>query len=519
MKSFSYLPHKNKELWEKKKLLFEKPISNIKEIKSIFYDHDCKFFDKIDKLYKNEGEEFIKIYGHLKDLALNINEILPTEIPLLKTRTKGKCELTRKQTALIFLLSFLDLIDLKQEQYKNKNFFNVSNILYKKFDSTFEFGRCFLNYLTIIGKWLSEKNDILNEKITYFRDTKEFDDKIFEKEQKLCEIKIIEEGSLFNGKAAYGVDFANKYIGGGVLGGGCVQEEILFAIEPEAIVSMFFMEVMDDNDAIRIDNTIQYSCYEGYGRDFKFVKSAVNMSDLSKIKKSKFIAIDAVIQFSLKYGVFREEDIKRDIHKAFVGFNLVNYEESGENEKKEDNNNKVKEKIEEKIEENGETEKIEKENNEKKENNEEKEKKEKEKNKNEDKLEKEKKENKENNENNEKKEMNKEELKSKEEKSISTGNWGCGAFRGDHELKFLQQWVAASFAGIERLDYYTFNSKKMKFVIKQLDKIKEKYMNANELYKDLINKKLVEEEVLEILLGEKNTDKDNDEIFSILKCK
>ena len=94
--------------------------------------------------------------------------------------------------------------------------------------------------------------------------------------------------------------------------------------------------------------------------------------------------------------------------------------------------------------------------------------------------------------------------------------WG---FRGDHELKFLQQWVAASFAGIERLDYYTFNSKKMKFVIKQLDKIKEKYMNANELYKDLINKQLVEEEVLEILLGEKNTDKDNDEIFSILKCK
>ena len=214
MKSFSYLPHKNKELWEKKKLLFEKPISNIKEIKSIFYDHDCKFFDKIDKLYKNEGEEFIKIYGHLKDLALNIHEILPTEIPLLKTRTKGKYELTRKQTALIFLLSFLNLIDLKQEQYKNKNFFNVSNILYKKFDSTFEFGRCFLNYLTIIGKWLSEKNDILNEKITYFRETKEFDDKIFEKEQKLCEIKIIEEGSLFNGKATYGVDFANKYIGG-----------------------------------------------------------------------------------------------------------------------------------------------------------------------------------------------------------------------------------------------------------------------------------------------------------------
>jgi poly(ADP-ribose) glycohydrolase len=33
------------------------------------------------------------------------------------------------------------------------------------------------------------------------------------------------------------VDFANKKIGGGVLKNGCVQEEILFAIFPEAIIS------------------------------------------------------------------------------------------------------------------------------------------------------------------------------------------------------------------------------------------------------------------------------------------
>jgi poly(ADP-ribose) glycohydrolase len=28
------------------------------------------------------------------------------------------------------------------------------------------------------------------------------------------------------------VDFANEYIGGGCLGDGCVQEEIMFAIRP-----------------------------------------------------------------------------------------------------------------------------------------------------------------------------------------------------------------------------------------------------------------------------------------------
>lgn len=31
-------------------------------------------------------------------------------------------------------------------------------------------------------------------------------------------------------------------------------------------------------------------------------------------------------------------------------------------------------------------------------------------------------------------------------KNIATGFWGCGAFKGDLELKFLIQWIAASWA-------------------------------------------------------------------------
>ena len=30
---------------------------------------------------------------------------------------------------------------------------------------------------------------------------------------------------------------------------------------------------------------------------------------------------------------------------------------------------------------------------------------------------------------------------------VATGNWGCGAFRGDPQLKFLIQWIAASVCG------------------------------------------------------------------------
>ena len=48
------------------------------------------------------------------------------------------------------------------------------------------------------------------------------------------------------------VDFACNMIGGGVLGAGLVQEEILFLINPELIVSRLFTEKLDDNECLII---------------------------------------------------------------------------------------------------------------------------------------------------------------------------------------------------------------------------------------------------------------------------
>ena len=41
-------------------------------------------------------------------------------------------------------------------------------------------------------------------------------------------------------------------------------------------------------------------------------------------------------------------------------------------------------------------------------------------------------------------------------KVIATGNWGCGAFGGNLQLKFIIQYLAASAAGVD-LEYFTFN--------------------------------------------------------------
>ena len=254
---------------------------------------------------------------------------------------------------------------------------------------------------------------------------------------------------MFDGDASFCVDFANKFIGGGALEGGCVQEEILFATHPEAVISMFFMEVMSDNDAIRIDNLIKFSDYEGYAHTFKFVKSSINKdTNLETIKKINIIAIDAVVCFSQKYEIISTENIQRDIHKAYVGFSLIFY----------GRNKSIEPKIDDKKGKKVKNKKI-------------------------------------------KNEKTKEKKLEEDNNSISTGNWGCGAFRGDHELKFFEQWVSASFAGVQRLDYYTYGSKEMSKIIERLNEIKSIYSNAYDLYNILVNEKFVEGEILNYLLS------------------
>ena len=391
--------------------LFEKnEFKNINDVNKVFYSNKCNFFNIIDKRYPKEGEEFIKVFDYLKNsLVLKIDELFKEKyIPILKTGENSENIFTRKQVALLFLLSFLDVLFV--EARKNMNYFNIGYLLIKKHEVAVQFGRSFLNYLTVIGKWISENNPILEEQIIFKRNSINSMEYLYNqdttKETKLCQLMMDTKESLFNGKASYCVDFANKYIGGGVLNCGCVQEEILFCIDPEAIVSLYFMEVMSDNDAIGIYNTIQYSNYKGYGYSFTYDGCAIDFKDDKNNKKHRIIAIDA-ISLRYSYNFFfssnktSSQDINRDIHKAYVGFSLANLDNSIE-------------------------------------------------------------------------------------KTISTGNWGCGAFGGNHELKFIQQWIAASFAGIDRLDYYTFGDKEAVLVAKFYDKIKEKFKTAEKLYNALI---------------------------------
>lgn len=87
---------------------------------------------------------------------------------------------------------------------------------------------------------------------------------------KLSQMQVLSDGLIEKeGVGMLQIDFANKYIGGGILDNGCVQEEIRFAICPELIVSQLFTEKLLDNEVLIITGCEQLNNYSGYGRSFK----------------------------------------------------------------------------------------------------------------------------------------------------------------------------------------------------------------------------------------------------------
>ncbi|CAJ1926507.1 unnamed protein product [Sphenostylis stenocarpa] len=92
------------------------------------------------------------------------------------------------------------------------------------------------------------------------------------------------------------VDFANKYLGGGALGRGCVQEEIRFMVSPELIAGMLFLPAMADNEAIEIVGVERFSSYKGYASSFRFSGDYVDQRKVDTLgrRKTRIVAIDAL---------------------------------------------------------------------------------------------------------------------------------------------------------------------------------------------------------------------------------
>eukprot|EP01135_Chromosphaera_perkinsii_P005850 Nk52_evm10s368 gene=Nk52_evmTU10s368 len=145
--------------------------------------------------------------------------------------------------------------------------------------------------------------------------------------EKLRQCTFLAEGKIEDEGCEYVMlDFANKFIGGGVLSRGSVQEEILFMIYPELIVSRLLCEELADNESLMVYGCERFSSYAGYGSSFAWSKPFYEKRDRDAWGRlaNQVLAIDAYIMSNFEMQL-HDKFLYRELNKAFSGFHYNSF--------------------------------------------------------------------------------------------------------------------------------------------------------------------------------------------------
>ncbi|GFP98315.1 poly(ADP-ribose) glycohydrolase 1 [Phtheirospermum japonicum] len=364
------------------------------------------FFD--DLMNKDEAEKwFQQVVPRLADLLMRLPALLDshyqnagvingmaTGLRLLKSQQSGIVFLSQELIAALLVCALFCLFPTNNRGAKHLPLINFDDLfvcLYKYYSVSQENKvKCIIHYFERICSNLPMGNVSFERKVLHLKNSPTSDivypeaDLWSKSVSSLCQLEVCTTGLIEDQLSeALEVDFANKYIGGGALSRGCVQEEIRFMINPELIASTLFLPSMADNEAIEIVGAERFSSYIGYAKSFRFSGDYVDKKSVDTMgrRRTRIVAIDALCSPGKRQ--YRLECLLREINKAFCGF--LDQHKCQSDQVKQNNEGQV------------------------------------------------------------------------HEIGVATGNWGCGAFGGDPEVKVVIQWLAASQARRPFILYYTFS--------------------------------------------------------------
>ncbi|CAG9802342.1 unnamed protein product [Chironomus riparius] len=258
------------------------------------------------------------------DLALKMPDLIKCSIPLLKKGMNKSISMTQEQAATILANAFLCTFPRRNTTKRESEYGNYPDINFHKLfngedQKVIEKLKCIINYFERVIKEMPkgiltftrrsiQRNQFPNwkEEIKTFQNLK---------------YSITSENKIEDASGMLQVDFANKAIGGGVLGNGAVQEEIRFCMNPELIVARLFTECLENEESFIMIGTEQFNSYFGYATNFRFAGNFIDKteSDNFRRKKCQIVAIDAFRYDNYKEQ-FTEANLIRELNKAYSGF-------------------------------------------------------------------------------------------------------------------------------------------------------------------------------------------------------
>ncbi|XP_066204296.1 poly(ADP-ribose) glycohydrolase isoform X2 [Saccopteryx leptura] len=277
------------------------------------------FWDKV--LEEAEAQHLYQsILPDMVKIALCLPNICTQPIPLLKQKMNHSITMSQEQIASLLANAFFCTFPRRNAKMKSE----YSSYPDINFNRLFE-GRSSrkpekLKTLFCYFRRVTEKKP--TGLVTFTRQSLEDFPEWERCEKPLTRLHVTYEGTIEgNGQGMLQVDFANRFVGGGVTSAGLVQEEIRFLINPELIVSRLFTEVLDHNECLIITGSEQYSEYTGYAETYRWARSHEdrNERDAWQRRSTEIVAIDA-LHFRRYLDQFVPEKIRRELNKAYCGF-------------------------------------------------------------------------------------------------------------------------------------------------------------------------------------------------------
>ncbi|EDV19228.1 uncharacterized protein TRIADDRAFT_33951, partial [Trichoplax adhaerens] len=272
---------------------------------------------------------FYQTLPKMIDLALRLPKLITKSIPLLRQGYRGSVTMSQEQAACILANAFFCTFPERSGSFTKGSHdfgypaFNFNSLFEIKSNRVLQKLQCLVHYFGRVTK-TSKLKPMPRGIITYERrQVYDIDKAIESSRSQFCKICVDSSGLIEDATGMSQIDFANKRIGGGVLRSGCVQEEILFLISPELIVSLLITQVLDDNECLIIRGSERFSHYSGYSNSFRWTGNYVDKTPRDSEGKlySEVVAIDALV-FSSFRAQLKQASLRREFMKAYCGFNL-----------------------------------------------------------------------------------------------------------------------------------------------------------------------------------------------------
>uniref|UniRef100_A0A674EPH4 poly(ADP-ribose) glycohydrolase n=1 Tax=Salmo trutta TaxID=8032 RepID=A0A674EPH4_SALTR len=262
---------------------------------------------------------FGSLLPEMVQLALRVPELCSKPIPLLKEGMNHSITLSQVQVASLLANAFF--CTFPRRNSRKSEYFNYPDInFYRLFEGSSPKKREKLKTLLCYFRSVIEQKP--TGLVTFTRKCLDRPPNWKNSQNQLTKLHITCAGTIEDdGHGMLQVDFANRFVGGGVTGSGLVQEEIRFLINPELIVSRLFTEALLQNECLIITGTEQYSTYTGYADSYLWDGRHQDKTprDTWQRRCTEIVAMDA-LKFRNFLEQFHPEKMNRELNKAYCGF-------------------------------------------------------------------------------------------------------------------------------------------------------------------------------------------------------